>query len=153
MIPDFKRYIRNWPGNQRSDLAHLQAQRRLFPVLIEELAAPFFLDGITKVAAVDAGGLGLGGGLAYRLNAGLVLIRKAGRIDWAVESASCIDYTGTEKTLEITRDALCETDRVLVVDDWSDSGGQLRTAITLVEQLGAACLHITSRHGCGKTLR
>jgi adenine/guanine phosphoribosyltransferase-like PRPP-binding protein len=39
---------------------------------------------------------------------------------------------------------------VLVVDDWAETGGQLRTAIKLVEQLGATvvgavCLHIAPR--------
>jgi adenine phosphoribosyltransferase len=89
----------------------------------------------------------LGGGIAHQLKAGVVLIRKGGRIDWNVESATCIDFSGKEKRLEIARDALTVSDRVLVVDDWSETGGQLRTAITLVERLGAlvvgaACLHI-----------
>jgi len=147
MSIDFKSYIRNWPGNQRSDLTHLLAQPHVFPALIEELASPFFHDGITHVATVDAGGFPLGGGIAYRLNAGLVLVRKGGRVDWDVESAVCTDFSGTEKTLEVASDAFSTLDRVLVVDDWSETGGQLRTTIALVERLGAtvvgaACLHI-----------
>ena len=144
---NFKRYIRNWPGNPRSDLTHLLAQSEVFPALVADLAAPFVHDGITRVATVDAGGLALGGGVAYYLNVGVVLIRKAGRIDWGSESISCIDFSGTEKRLEITNDAVTSSDRVLVVDDWSETGGQLRAAIWLVERLGAtvigaACLHI-----------
>jgi adenine phosphoribosyltransferase len=119
----------------------------VFPTLIDDLAAPFVGDGITHVATVDAGGFPLGGGIAYRLGAGLVLIRKGGRVDWQVEAITCVDFSGTEKQLEIARDAVGVSDRVLVVDDWSETGGQLRAAITLIERLGAivvgvACLHI-----------
>lgn len=147
VLPDFKSYIRNWPGNSYSDLTHLLSQPQVFPALIEALAAPFAHDGVTRVAAVDAGGFALGGGVAHRLGAGLVLIRKAGKVAWEVESAACVDWSGTEKALEIARDALSASDRVLVVDDWSETGGQLRAAISLAERLGArvvgaACLHI-----------
>ena len=147
MSLDFTHYIRNWPGNPRSDLTHLLAQPHMFPVLIGELAAPFVSYGITHVVTVDAGGFPLGGGIAFRLNTGVVLIRKSGRLDWEVESTTCVDFSGKEKRLEIARDALTSADRVLVVDDWSETGGQLRAAIELAERLGAtvvgaACLHI-----------
>ena len=150
MSLDFKQYIRNWPGNPRSDLTHLLAQPHVFPALIEELAAPFEGDHITHVATVDAGGFPLGGGIAFRLKAGAVLIRKGGRVDWEVASRSCTDFSSKEKQLEIARDAVTTSDRVLVVDDWSETGGQLSAAIELVEQLGASvvgacCLHIAPR--------
>jgi adenine phosphoribosyltransferase len=104
---------------------------------------------ITHVATVDAGGFPLGGGIAYRLKAGVVLIRKGGRLDWDVVAATCIDFSGTEKHLELASDAVNGLARVLVVDDWAETGGQLRTAIRLVERLGAqvvgaACLHIAA---------
>jgi adenine phosphoribosyltransferase len=38
--------------------------------------------------------------------------------------------------LEIAVDALGAGDRVLIVDDWSETGEQLRAAITLIERLG-----------------
>jgi adenine phosphoribosyltransferase len=147
MSLDYKSYIRNWPGNPRSDLTHLLAQPQVFPTLIEDLTLPFLHEHITHVATVDAGGFPLGGGIAYRLKAGVVLIRKGGRVDWDVVAATCIDFSGTKKQLEITSDAVGASDRVLVVDDWAETGGQLRTAISLVEWLGArvvgaACLHI-----------
>jgi adenine phosphoribosyltransferase len=147
LIPDFKSYIRNWPGNRYSDLTHLLAQPPVFPALAEALASPFAGEGVTKVAAVESGGLALGGGVAHRLGAGLVLIRKAGKIAWEVEMATCRDWSGAEKKLEMARDAASASDRVLVMDDWSETGGQLKAAVTLVERLGAtvvgaACLHI-----------
>ena len=147
---DFKSYIRNWPGNPRSDLTHLLAQPHVFSALVEALALPFLDENITHVATVDAGGFPLGGGIAYRLKAGVVLIRKGRRVDWGSVSATCIDFSGKEKQLEITSDAVNKSNRVLVVDDWSETGGQLKAAIGLVERLGAevvgaACLHIATR--------
>src|ERR687885_573681 len=106
MTLDFKHYIRNWPGKNRSDLTYLLAQPHVFPILVDALAAPFMHEDITHVVAVDAGGFPLGGGIAYRLKAGSVLIRKGGRVDWEVESATCTDFSGTEKQLEIARDAV-----------------------------------------------
>lgn len=144
---DYKQYIRNWPDTPRSDLTHILAQRDVFTALIEELAAPFVGLGVTHVASVDAGGFALGGGVAHRLHAGVVLIRKAGKIDWGVGSVTCVDFSGTEKVLEIANDAVSASDRVLVVDDWSETGAQLHAAMQLIEHLGArvfggACLHI-----------
>jgi adenine phosphoribosyltransferase len=97
MSLDFKHYIRNWPGNPRSDLTHLLAQPHVFPALIEELASPFESERITHVATVDAGGFPLGGGIAFRLKAGVVMIRKCGHVGWEVASTSCIDFSGKEK--------------------------------------------------------
>ncbi|MBV7332314.1 adenine phosphoribosyltransferase [Chloroflexi bacterium TSY] len=150
ITPGYNEYIRNWPGNARSDLTHLLSQPDVFARLIEDLASPFIDEKITHVATVDAGGFPLGGGIAHRLRAGLVMIRKGGRIDWSSETIVCVDFSGLEKQLEITSDAVTKSDRVLVVDDWSETGGQLRAAIQLVERLGAevvgaACLHIDER--------
>jgi adenine phosphoribosyltransferase len=145
--PDFRSYIRNWPGNKRSDLTHLLAQPEVFPALVEALSAPFRDRDITKVVTVEAGGAPLGGALAFHLCAGLVFIRKAGNIPWEVETVAGVDYSGREKRLEMTRDALAPTDRVLIADDWSETGGQLKLAVSLACRagatvVGAACLHI-----------
>jgi adenine phosphoribosyltransferase len=144
----FRRYVRNWPGVARSDLTHLLAQPALFPAIVEALAGPYLDQAISHVATVDAGGFPLGGAVAYRLGAGCVLIRKGGNITWETRRAGAVDFSGQEKELEITADALGPADRVLVVDDWSETGGQLIAAISLVEQfgatvVGAACLHLT----------
>jgi adenine phosphoribosyltransferase len=144
---DFHSYIRGRSDRNRYDLTHLLAQPQLFAPLVEQLAQPFLHMSITKVAALDAFGFALGGGVAHRLSAGLILVRKGGKVAWSVESASFTDYSGLEKTLEIASDAASPADKVLLVDDWSETGAQLRTAIALVERLGAevvgaACIHI-----------
>jgi adenine phosphoribosyltransferase len=144
---DLKPYIRNWLGNKRSDLTHLLAQPHLFPSVVRDLAAPFRDSGVTRVATIDAGGFALGGGVAFALGVGVVLIRKAGRIDWAYETIACTDFSGAEKVLTVASDAVTAADRVIIVDDWSETRGQLFAAIALLERLGAtvvgaACLHI-----------
>ncbi len=116
---------------------HLLAQPRVFPALIEELASPFLHAEITRAATVEAGGLPLGGGIAYRLNAGLVFMRKGSRIDWEVEGAVYVDLSGSEKKLQIARHAVSALGMVLVIDDGSETGGQSPFAIGLVERLGA----------------
>jgi len=89
----------------------------------------------------------LGALAAIALNAGLVFIRKEGKTAWEALSVEVVDYTKKPKTLEIAVGALTENDRVLIVDDWSETGAQLRGAIYLAEQcgatvVGAAAIHI-----------
>ena len=53
------------------------------------------------------------------------------------KSVEITDYSHTQKTLEIAVGVLSETDKILIVDDWSETGAQLRGAIALAEQCGA----------------
>ena len=147
MTTNFHSYIRGQPEKNRYDLTHMLAQPNAFAPLIEALAQPFLDANITKVASLDAFGFGLGGGVAYRLQTGLLLVRKAGKVAWSVESTSFSDYSGTHKTFEIASDATSVSDKILIVDDWSKTGSQLRAAIELLERLGtevigASCIHI-----------
>ena len=91
---------------------------------------------ITHVASIDAGGFPLAGGIAYRLQAGLVLIRKGGRVDWELQTITCLDFSGTEKSLEIARDAVTASDRVLLVDDWSETGGAIASRHHAARRIG-----------------
>lgn len=86
---------------------------------------------------MDAQGFALGALVAYHLNAGFVYVRKGGKIAWHTQSIEIVDYSRTTKTLEIANGVLSEADKVLVVDDWSETGGQFRGAIALAEQAGA----------------
>lgn len=137
MPPDFRGLVREMPGAGRCDLTPLLGDPDAFAALLRALAEPFLEAGITRVAALDAIGFALGGGVAQRLRAGLVLVRKAGKVAWTADREPFIDYSGEGKAFEVAEDALTPADRVLVVDDWSETGSQLRAAITLVERSGA----------------
>jgi adenine phosphoribosyltransferase len=79
----------------------------------------------------------LAGAVAARLGAGFVPLRKGDKAAWAVRSASFTDYTGNVKTLELVSDVLDANCRVLIVDDWSETGAQLDAAAQLCLSTGA----------------
>ncbi len=100
------------------------------------MARPFETARITRVVAVESRGFLLGAPVALALGAGLVPIRKPGKLPAA---RSRVDYEleyGTD-ALEMHRDALKPGDRVVVIDDVLATGGTARAAGLLVRQHGA----------------
>lgn len=134
----YRTYIRS--GYGRCDLTLLYNNPKILAEVSLELVAPFLDKHISKVLALEAQGFALGALAAFHLNAGLVFVRKGGRIAWETKSAQVRDYSGTGKTLEIATGTLLETDKVLIVDDWSETGAQLRGAIALAEQCGTTVI-------------
>lgn len=133
----YKKYIRDNTGKGRCDLTLLYADPIVIREIGRDLAAPFLGMHITKVLAIDSLGFVLGALAAAALDAGLVSVRKGGKTAWETISVEVIDYSKKPKVLEIAVGALSENDRVLIVDDWSETGAQLRGAIYLAEQAGA----------------
>jgi adenine phosphoribosyltransferase len=88
------------------------------------------------VVGVEARGFMLAAPVALALGAGLVPVRKAGKLPGATYSESyALEYG--EATVEIHTDALAAGDRVLIVDDVLATGGTLQAAARLVERSGA----------------
>ncbi len=123
-------------GN-RNDVTPLFADRKGFAQLADDLASPFLDAGIDAVVAIDALGFILGTAIAERLGVGVVPARKGGKLPVATESIDFVDYSGTRKALEMRPDALRPGMKVLVVDEWVETGAQIEAAVTLAERLGA----------------
>ena len=94
-----------------------------------------FRDNATKVAGIESRGFILGAACALELDVGFVPIRKGSGIfpgpKAIVETAA--DYRGGRQTLRLQRAALAADDRVLLVDDWIETGSQAAGARALVE--------------------
>lgn len=136
----YRAYIRGNTGKGRCDLTLLYSDPKILHEVSRDLVAPFEDKGITKVLALDAQGFALGALAALHLNAGLVFVRKGGKIAWQTRSVEVVDYSRKSKVLEIADGVLSETDSVLIVDDWSETGAQMRGAIALAEQSGATVI-------------
>src|SRR2546426_2802173 len=95
------------------------------------MAGPFRGAEVTRVVSIESRGFLLGAPVALALAAGLVPIRKTGKLPaerGRVEYA--LEY-GTD-ALEMHRDALGSGDRVLIVDDVLATGGTAEAAAKLV---------------------
>ena len=92
-----------------------------------------------KIVSLQAKGFVVGGMLAERLDLPFAPIAKNGRFhkDQNPLRELADDYSGRTKVLEVTRDHIGEGERILLVDDWFETGAQARTAMKLIEQCGA----------------
>jgi adenine phosphoribosyltransferase len=122
-----------------ADVWRLFADADLLRRCVEGLVAPFRDDGITHVAGLEARGFLLGGAAAIALGAGFVAIRKtAGHFPGPLLTANAErDYKGAWGVLRLQAGVLGPRARVLVVDDWIESGSQFRAARGLIVQAGA----------------
>jgi adenine phosphoribosyltransferase len=130
-IPDFP-----VPGVLFKDVTTLLKDPAGFRAAIDALADRYVgREEIDVVAAIEARGYLFAAPLAYRLHAGIVPIRKPGKLPAATTSIEYSLEYGSN-TLEIHTDAIAPGQRVLVVDDVLATGGSAKAAVDLVERLG-----------------
>jgi adenine phosphoribosyltransferase len=128
-IPDFPK-----PGILFQDISPLLANPEAFATVISALAAVG--DEIDYVAALDARGFILGSAVALHKKVGFIPIRKSGILPHATFSRSySLEYGQDE--LEIHKDAMAAGSRVLLIDDVLATGGTLKAATLLIQDLGA----------------
>lgn len=130
-VPDFPK-----PGIVFKDITPILADATLFGETIEALAAPYVGRGITHVAAIESRGFLLGAPVARVLGAGLVPLRKAGKLPWKTQRESYDLEYGTD-ALEVHADALGGATRVVIVDDVLATGGTAAAAARLAQRCGA----------------
>lgn len=140
-MEDLKRKIRSIPGFPKQgiifrDITTLLKEGGSFRKAAEAIAEEYRGGGFNSVACIEARGFLLGGALAYMLGAGVVPIRKKGKLPAEVYSESYELEYGTD-TLEIHRDAFGPGDRVLLLDDLLATGGTAAASVRLVEKTGA----------------
>jgi len=95
----------------------------------------------TVVVGPESSGLPLGALVAHHLSTGFVAAGKKRRSladsdDW-LSALTPLDYQGRIMELTLRRRLLAAGDRVLLVDDWADTGGQLLALHALVRDAGA----------------
>lgn len=130
-------------GN-RYDVTPLFADHEAFTALVEDLVRPFRDKSIDFVAGIDALGFILGTAISLRLGVGFIPIRKGGKLPVEVDRIEFTDYSGQQKALEVRRDALQPGQRILIVDEWIETGAQVKASIELIERQGAIVVGIAT---------
>ncbi len=91
---------------------------------------------IDYVAGIESRGFIFGAPLAYKLNAGFILIRKPGKLPADTISQEYELEYGTDK-IEMHADAVEPGKNVLVIDDLLATGGTVDAACKLLKKAGA----------------
>jgi len=133
-IPDFP-----IPGILFRDITPLLSDAAGYKAAIDLLVDRFRDAGIEQVVAIEARGYMLGAPLAYALGAGLVPVRKPGKLPGKKHTEEYELEYGTN-SLEIHADAVGKGQKVLVVDDLLATGGTAAATGRLLDRLGADIL-------------
>jgi adenine phosphoribosyltransferase len=123
------------PGIVFKDITPLLANAALYHEACDLLLAPFRGDGITHVVSIESRGFLFGGPVAIALGAGLVPVRKPGKLPYRTRREEYALEYGTD-ALEVHEDAIFDGARVLIVDDVLATGGTASAAARLVRHLG-----------------
>lgn len=145
-MSDLKSYIRDIPGFPKEgivfkDITTLLKDRVKFKEAVDLLAEKFKGKKIDVVLSVEARGFIFGAAIAYKLGAGIVPIRKKGKLPFKTHSVT-YDLEYGKDVLEIHQDAFEKGARILIVDDLLATGGTTRAVIDLVEKMGGKIVGI-----------
>ncbi len=138
--PDLVKAIRDIPDFPKKgiifkDITTLLTRGDLFHKVIDEFASHYGGKHIQKIVGIESRGFIFGSALAYKLGAGIVPVRKKGKLPHKTVTATYQLEYGTD-TLEMHEDALEKGTRVLVVDDLLATGGTAKATAQLVEKVG-----------------
>ncbi len=96
------------------------------------------------VAGLDAMGFVLASALATRLGVGMLPIRKAGKLCVDTDRIPFSNYSGRTQDMEMRLPAFAEGTRVVLADQWVETGGTMDGAIRLVERQGGVVTGIVA---------
>jgi adenine phosphoribosyltransferase len=129
-VPDFP-----IPGVQFKDITTLLRNGPAFKAVIDGITEQYRDQQVDIVAGVESRGFIFSAPVAYNLGAGLVPIRKPGKLPAdTVEISYTLEYGSN--SLQMHADAFPRGARVLLVDDLLATGGTIAAAASLVKQIG-----------------
>lgn len=129
-VPDFPK-----PGILFRDITPLLRDPRAFRQAIDMLVAELRPRGVELIAAAEARGFLFAAPIALALEAGLIPIRKSGKLPCQTISHTYQLEYGSD-TLEMHADAIRPGQKVVVVDDVLATGGTVEACCRLIEKAG-----------------
>ena len=144
MTKEYLKLIDTHTEGNRYDVTPLFGDIDAFSSMLDDLTAQFNDIDFDAIAAIDALGFILGAGIAHRFEKGLIPIRKGGKLPVQTHAVDFMDYTGKQKSLELRRGAFLPGTKLLLVDEWIETGAQIRAAIQLIEDIQGEVVGIAS---------
>lgn len=129
-IPDFPK-----PGIIFKDITTVIKDPQAFRRTVDFITNEFKDAGIDYVAGIESRGFIFGAPVAINLGAGLVVVRKPGKLPAEVEKMEYELEYGTD-CVEIHKDAIEPGKRVLLIDDLLATGGTAAASCKLIEKIG-----------------
>lgn len=140
MSVNLKKYIRE--GRYVADITPLFLDNEAFVDATSELLEMFKDVNFDKIACVEGRGFIIGSAAAVIDRKGLVLLRGKDKLQREIYSVEFEDYLKRRKTLEIHKDAVLPGEKVIIIDDWIESGGTVKAGISLIEKCGGEVVGI-----------
>ena len=131
------RNIKDFPkkGIVFKDITTALKEPETYKAIIDNLYEQIKDMDIDYIAAIESRGYLIGAPLAYKKGAGLVIIRKPGKLPAEViREEYALEY-GTD-ALEMHKDSIEEGKKVLIVDDLLATGGTVQAADRIVKRVG-----------------
>ncbi|MCL5795542.1 MAG: adenine phosphoribosyltransferase [Patescibacteria group bacterium] len=137
------RKIPNFPkaGILFYDVTTLFEDGTVFKEMIDALCQSYTGIKVDKVVGIDARGFLLASTMAYKLGAGISVVRKKGKLPYKTRIATYEKEYGPD-TVEMHEDTIKPGENVVIVDDLLATGGTMMAAVDLVEQMGGKILGI-----------
>lgn len=130
-VPDFPK-----PGILFYDITTILQNPKHFKAVLDALVERYAPMKISKILAVESRGFIFAAPLAAAIGAGLVPLRKPGKLPYKTISESFELEYGTD-ALEMHEDAVEEGERILILDDLLATGGTAEASIRLAKKSGA----------------
>jgi adenine phosphoribosyltransferase len=139
-MEDLKNIIRDVPDFPKKgiifkDITTLLEDAKSYQRMVDLLSNRYVGGKIDKVVGVEARGFIIGAALAYKLGAGIVLVRKPGKLPAETFKKSYELEYGTD-TLEIHTDSIKRGERILIADDLLATGGTMAAVVDMVNSMG-----------------
>lgn len=138
VVEDFPR-----PGISFKDITTFLNNTQLFNEYIEALTNRYLNYNIEYIVGIESRGFIFGAALAFSLKAGLVLIRKKGKLPGKkISQKYTLEYGQDE--LEINEDAFhgVRGARVILIDDLIATGGSANASLKLINKIEGKCIEL-----------